>query len=94
MEGVTGSSPVAPTRFLRGMNMVVLFETYNLADIAFLKSLLDAHKITYIVDNEAFAALSPLSGVPMVLKVTAEQLDETKELLKDFQGGYFDQGKT
>lgn len=70
-----------------------IFETYNQADIAFLKSLLDAHKITYIVDNESFSALRPLSGVPMVLKVCARQFDEAKELLKDFQGGSFGERK-
>lgn len=70
-----------------------IFETYNKADIAFLKSLLEANGINFIVENENYNIIRPLSGVPIILKVEARQLDDAKELLKDFQGGNFGQGK-
>jgi len=70
-----------------------IFETYNAADIAFLKSMLKAHDIDFILENENFAAIRPLSGVPAILKVNIKQLEEAKELLKDFKGGQFGQTK-
>ena len=72
-------------------NFKPIFETYNLTDIALLKSLLEAHNIEYIVENENYATIRPLAGVPMVLKVKIEQLEDAKELLKDFKGGKFGQ---
>ena len=68
-----------------------IFETYNFADMAFLKLLLRANSIDFIVENENFATIRPLSGVPMMIKVNVGQLDEAKELLKDFKGGNFRQ---
>ena len=69
-----------------------IFETYNASDIAFLKSLLDAHDIAYIVKNENVVTFYSLSGIPMILEVEAEKFDEAVELLKDFQGGRHGQG--
>jgi histidyl-tRNA synthetase len=70
-----------------------IFETYNKADIAFLKSLLEANGINFIVENENYNTIRPFSGVPMILKVEARQLVDAEELLNDFQGGNFGQGK-
>lgn len=70
-----------------------IFETYNSSDIAFLTSLLDEHGVDYVVDNEHFATLEPFAGVPMILKVPVLQAALARDILKDFQGGSFGQGR-
>ena len=74
-------------------NFKSIFETYNSADIAFLKSILSSNGINFIIENENYVAVRPLAGVPMVLKVSAKQLGEAKKLLSDFRGGKFGQGQ-
>jgi len=76
-----------PDRFIQ------IFETYNQADIAFLKSILKANGIKFIVENENYNSIRPLTGVPMKLKVSDSQLEKAKELLKDFKGSQFGQGQ-
>jgi hypothetical protein len=71
---------------------VLIFETYNAGDIPFLRSLLDAHDIEYIVEGEDFNMIRPLIAQPIVVKVNKEQLEEAEELLKDFEGGGFGPG--
>jgi len=70
-----------------------LFETYNNSDVAFIRSILQANDIEFFVDNESFNAIQPLATAPIIVKVKAAQLEEARELLADFQGGSFGQGK-
>ncbi len=58
--------------------------TYNPADIAFMKSLLDAEGITYFFKGEHFLYMRPLAD-PARLMVRKEQAAEAKELLKDME---------
>ncbi|MGD0336096.1 MAG: DUF2007 domain-containing protein [Candidatus Omnitrophota bacterium] len=74
-------------------NFKPIFETYNSADIAFLKSILNSKGINFVIENENYAEVRPLAGVPMVVKVRTNQLDEAKKLLSDFKGGKFGQGQ-
>ena len=62
-----------------------ILETYDTGQIAFLKSLLDANGIDYVVDNEHVATFMARSGIPLVLKVAEQDLEKTRELLGDFQ---------
>jgi len=59
-----------------------LYETSNEGEVAFLKSLLEANGIAFVVENE-FITRGP--GIPMLIKVKAEQKDKARELLKDFK---------
>ena len=71
---------------------VLIFETFNAGDMPFLRSLLDAHDIEYMVEGEDFNMIRPLIAQPIVVKVNKEQLQEAEELLKDFEGGGFGPG--
>ena len=64
----------------------VLF-TYNPADIAMIKSILDAEGITYFVKGEHFTYVSPLAD-PVRLMVKKEQVVEAKSLLKELNLSY------
>ena len=61
-----------------------LLSTYNLADIAFIESILDSAKIIYFMQNEEFNTLT-FSPQPVRVMVNTDQLDKAKELLKDFR---------
>jgi len=61
--------------------------TYNPADIAFIKSILDANNIIYYVQGEHFVQLRPLVH-PAGIMVDEEQFEEAKELLRDFKGRF------
>ena len=58
--------------------------TYNPADIAFLKSLLDSENIQYFFKGEHFMYVRPLAD-PVRLMVRADQVDAAAELLKDIE---------
>lgn len=56
--------------------------TYNPADIAFLKSLLESEGIQYFFKGEHFMYMRPLAD-PVRLMVRSDQAAETRELLGD-----------
>ena len=62
-------------------SLAFLYETCNEGEVAFIKSILDANGIAFVVENE-FITRGP--GIPMLIKVKAEQKDKARELLKDF----------
>lgn len=55
--------------------------TYNPADIAFLKSILDAEEINYFFKGEHFMYVRPLAD-PVRLMVRTDQVEKVIELLK------------
>lgn len=59
-----------------------ILATYNPADIAFLKSLLESEGIQYFFKGEHFMYIRPLAD-PVRLMVRADQFDEASELIKD-----------
>ena len=61
--------------------------TYSPTDIAFIKSLFDAHNIRYNIQGEHFLQLRPLFQ-PVGIRVDATQVEEAKELLKSFKGRF------
>ena len=62
--------------------------TFNQGDIAFIKSLFEANDIQYYIEGENFLQVRPLVA-PARIKVDILQIEEAKELLKDFEGGQF-----
>jgi hypothetical protein len=64
--------------------------TYNPADIAFIKSLLDAEGITYFFHGEHFTYVRPFAD-PARLMVSKDEVELTRDLLQDlnlsFLGG-------
>ena len=64
-----------------------LLSTYNLADIAFIESILDSEKIIYFMQNEEFNTLT-FSPQPVRVMVNTDQFDEAQKLLKDFRPQY------
>jgi len=64
-----------------------LLSTYNLADIAYIESILDSEKIIYFMQNEEFNTLT-FSPQPVRVMVNTDQIHKAKELLKDFEPQY------
>ena len=61
--------------------------TYNPADVAFLKSLLDAEGVIYYFLGEHFSYMRPLAD-PTRLMVKKDQAESERELLKDADLAY------
>ena len=59
-----------------------VLSTYNLADIAVIKSILDETGMKYYFENENFVHVSPLA-LPARLMVPRNQVEKTMGLLKD-----------
>ena len=58
--------------------------TYNPADIAFLKSLLESERIEYFFKGENFMYVRPLAD-PVRLMIRTDQADDAVALLKDVE---------
>ncbi len=58
--------------------------TYNPADVAFLKSLLESEGIQYFFKGEHFMYVRPLAD-PVRLMVRTDQVDEAVELLRNVE---------
>ncbi|MGB3213114.1 MAG: DUF2007 domain-containing protein [Desulforhopalus sp.] len=65
----------------------LILETHNAGDRVFLKSLLDAEKITYFIQGE-YLAPYVFNALPMRLMVRKDQADRARELLKDIELSY------
>lgn len=63
-----------------------IFATFDKGIVALIKSLLDAEKISYYVDNEnaASLAMGSVTGV-MTIMVAKNQVDTAKELLREIK---------
>jgi len=61
----------------------VVLSTTDIGQIAFVKSLLDGHKIKYIAQGDHFTALAKLPQIPVRFMVPKSQIKDAKELLKD-----------
>jgi hypothetical protein len=74
---------VIPTEIVNKENFVELLVSLNQGDIALIKSLLDNSTIEYFTTGENFLSVDPLIQ-PARFYVKDNQLEEAKELLKDF----------
>jgi hypothetical protein len=61
---------------------VRVLSTYNAADIAIVKSILDDAEVSYYFDGEAFNGVSPLIQ-PAVLYVARDQEEDARDALRD-----------
>ena len=66
------------------VDFVEVLATYNPADVAFIKSLLDSEEIQYFFKGEHFMYMRPLAD-PVRLMIRTDQVDAARELLKDIQ---------
>ena len=64
-----------------------ILATYNPADIAFLKSLLESEEITYFFKGENFQHVRPWAD-PARLMVRTDQVGKVMELIKDLKLSY------
>jgi hypothetical protein len=69
------------------LTFVGVLSTYNIADIALIKSVLDEEKIDYFFQGENMLILRPHLE-PAILKVREDQVELVIELLKDFDFTY------
>ncbi len=58
------------------------FPAYNPADVALIRSLLDAENITYYFNAEHFMNVEPLAQ-PVRLMVKKDEAEKAKEILRD-----------
>jgi len=61
-----------------------MLATYNPADVAFLKSLLDSEGISYFFKGEHFMYVRPLAD-PVRLMVRTDQVAQAMEVLEDVE---------
>jgi len=61
---------------------VEIMGTYNPADIALIKSILDSENITYYFNAEHFMYVQPLAQ-PVKLMVRTDEAEKAKEILRD-----------
>jgi len=69
------------------MEYKLLIETSNPADIALIRSLLDAEGILYYVQGEGFHAVRPMVQ-PTRFLVANDRLEEAQELLSNLRLSY------
>ena len=67
---------------------VELLITYNAADVAIIKSLLDAENITYYFNAEQFMYVRPLAE-PARLMVKKDEAEKAREILEDLDLSIF-----
>ncbi len=66
-----------------------VFKTFNPADIAFIKSLLEDNGVVYYINNENVTSVGNLMfAEPMRVMVEDSQYESVKELLAQFQGNF------
>lgn len=75
---------VNPPKVFHKKNYIELFSSLNQGDIALIKSILDDAEVDYYVFGENFLGVRPLLE-PARFFVNEDQLEQAKEVLKDFQ---------
>ena len=66
-----------------------VYRTFNPADIAFIKSILEENDVVYYINNENVPFVGGLAfAEPMRVMVEADKFEAVQELLKDFQGNF------
>jgi uncharacterized protein YbaR (Trm112 family) len=73
-----------PPKIVDDKNFVEICSSLNMGDVALIKSILDDAGIEYYAYGENFMAVRPLLE-PIRFFVNEGQLEEAKELLKDFK---------
>lgn len=63
-----------------------ILQTYNAADVAFIKSLMESEGIVYVFQGDSFNQIP--SVIPARLLVRKDQVDLAREVLQDIQLTY------
>ncbi len=74
--------PVPPEEEPEFTDYVEIMGTYNPADVALIKSILDSENITYYFSAEHFMYVQPLAQ-PVRLMVKTDDAEKAKEILQD-----------
>ena len=70
-------------------DFIEVLRTYNHADIAFVRSLLDDNEVVYYINNENANFVGSLTfAEPMRVMVEREQREFVAEMLKAFEGNF------
>lgn len=69
------------------MDFEEVLSTFNYGDIAIIRSLLDAEKITYFLKGEHFNQMRPLVEAVRIM-VRKDQIQKAKDILKDLKLTY------
>jgi hypothetical protein len=77
-----------PPKVLKSEALEEVFSSLNLGDLAVVKSMLQDANIDYSVFGENFLSTDPLIQ-PARIVVRASQVEEAKELLKEFEPNIF-----
>jgi len=75
---------VDPPKLLERENYIEILSSLNKGDIALIKSILEDGDIDYFTLGESFLDVRPLVE-PLKILVNANQINEAKELLTDFE---------
>jgi len=73
-----------PPEIIKDKNYLQILSSLNQGDLGIIKSLLDDGNIDYFVNGENFLSVDPLIQ-PARIMVREDQLEEAKEILKDFE---------
>lgn len=84
VELETGSAPEKPEEDGEYIDFECVLTTYNPADIAFIKSILDQEGIAYYFQGENFSRIQPLVE-PAKLMVRKDQTGQAKEIMADLK---------
>ncbi|MDR3611499.1 MAG: DUF2007 domain-containing protein [Ignavibacteriaceae bacterium] len=79
---------VNPPEIIKDKNYVQVLSSMNQGDLGIIKSMLDNRGIDYFVNGENFLSVDPLIQ-PARIMVSEEQLEEAKEIIKDFELNIF-----
>ncbi len=77
-----------PPKVLKPENYVQILSSLNQVDVSLVRSILDGADIDYYVNGENFLSVDPLIQ-PAKFFILESQLEEVKELLKDYEPRVF-----
>jgi predicted Zn finger-like uncharacterized protein len=75
---------VNPPEIIKDKKYVQIISSMNQGDLGIIKSMLDDGGIDYFVNGENFLSVDPLIQ-PARIMVREDQLDEAKEIIKNFE---------
>jgi predicted Zn finger-like uncharacterized protein len=73
-----------PLEIIKDKKYVQILSSMNQGDLGIIKSMLDDGEIDYFVNGENFLSVDPLIQ-PARIMVREDQIDEAKEIIKDFE---------
>jgi predicted Zn finger-like uncharacterized protein len=75
---------INPPAIIKDKKYIQILSSMNQGDLGIIKSMLDDGSIDYFVNGENFLSVDPLIQ-PARIMVREDQLDEAREIIKDFE---------